>query len=105
MYEMAIPLGILMGVKKFVLIGWDIGTIDHKGMDNNGHVWDHHSYNEDRLLGGTQFKMSREEITYVSESTKSLYYWLKEKGIELEMTSNSNPGYKNIPRINLNDIK
>ena len=101
MYEMAIPLGILMGVKKFVLIGWDIGTIDHKEMDNNGHVWDYHSYDENRILGGTQFKMSREEILLTVNSTKSLYYWLKEKNIELEIVSDTNPGYKNIPRIKI----
>ena len=63
-------------------------------MDNNGHVWDHHSYNENRILGGTQFKMSREEILLTANSTKSLYYWLKEKNIELEIVSDNNPGYK-----------
>ena len=101
MYEMAIPLGILMGVKKFVLIGWDIGTIDHKEMDNSSHVWDYHSYDENRILGGTQFKMSREEILLTVNSTKSLYYWLKEKNTELEIVSDTNPGYKNIPRIKI----
>ena len=70
-------------------------------MENNGHVWDHHSYNENRILGGTQFKMSREEIMLTAKSTKSLYYWLKENEIELEIVSDNNPGYENIPRIKI----
>ena len=45
--------------------------------------------------------MTKEEILLVAQSTKGLYYWLKDKGIELEMTSKINPGYEGIPRVEL----
>ena len=45
--------------------------------------------------------MSHKELKSVINSTKGLYYWLKEKQVELEIVSDSNPAYEGIPRINL----
>ncbi len=100
MYEMCIPTGILMGVKKFVLVGWDIGDPNMEEFDKTRCVWQEHSYDPSRVQFG-KFEMTKEEILLVADSTKNLFYWLKDKGIKLEMTSKINPGYTGIPRIEL----
>ena len=45
--------------------------------------------------------MGPREITSVAKSTKGMYYWLKEQGVEWQLVSDRNPGYEGIERIEL----
>jgi len=105
MYEMAIPLAIYLGCKKIVTVGWDIGDIlsfskDIK--DETQRVFQEHFYgDEHNKIVYAKTSMGPREIMSVSNSTKDMYYWLKNKGIEWEMVSDKNPGYKGIKRITL----
>jgi hypothetical protein len=105
MYEMAIPLAIHLGCKKIVTIGWDIGDISSFSKDvkdETQRVFQEHFYGEEHnKIVYAKTPMGPREITSVSNSTKEMYYWLKNKGIEWEMVSDRNPGYKGIKRIKL----
>lgn len=106
MYELAIPLAIYLGCSKVVTVGWDIGDLSSFKRDLSDHSqreWQNHFYGKegrDQVIYAPQ-KMGPREITSVANSTKSLYYWLKDRGIEWEMVSDRNPGYEGIPRVTL----
>jgi hypothetical protein len=105
MYEMAIPLAIYLGCKKIVTIGWDIGDISSfsNGIeDETQRVFQEHFYgDEHNKIVYAKTSMGPREIMSVAKSTKEMYYWLKNKGIEWEMVSDRNPGYEGIKRIRL----
>ena len=105
MYEMAIPLALYLGCKKIVTIGWDIGDINSfsKGKDDDTQrVFQDHFYgNQHNEIVYAKTSMGPREILSVAKSTKPLYYWLKEKGVEWEIVSDRNPGYSGIPRVEL----
>lgn len=105
MYEMCIPLALYTGCKKIVTIGWDIGDINsfEKGPeDDTQRVFQDHFYGEQHQeIVYAKTSMGPREITSVAKSTEGMYYWLKKQGIEWEMVSDRNPGYKGIPRVEL----
>ena len=102
---MCIPLAIYTGCKKIVTIGWDIGDISSfkngKDDDTQRVFQDHFYGDEHEQIVYAKTSMGPREITSVAKSTKDMYYWLKDQGIELEMVSDRNPGYDGIPRITL----
>ena len=99
MYELAIPLAVYSGCKKIVTVGWDIGDLD-KTEENKSMFQEHFYGGEDTVeFGVTQ--TSHREITSVANSTKGIFYFLKDLGIDWEMSSDRNPGYKGIRRIKL----
>ena len=100
MYELAIPIAIYMGCKKIVTIGWDIG--DLHGFDKTKKsIFQEHFYPGESRVEMMKTSASHRELQSVVNSTKGLYYWLKDMGIELEIISEKNQGYENIPRIKL----
>jgi hypothetical protein len=99
MYELAIPLAIYSGCKKIVTVGWDIGDLE-KTKENKSMFQDHFYGGEDTVEFGIT-ETSHREITSVSDSTKGLFYFLKDLGIDWEMSSDRNPGYEGIRRIKL----
>jgi hypothetical protein len=105
MYEIAIPLAIYLGCKKIVTVGWDIGDLSsfEKGIeDDTQRVFQEHFYGEEHnKIVYAKTSMGPREILSVSKSTKGMYYWLKNQGIEWEMVSDRNPGYEGIKRISL----
>lgn len=105
MYEMAIPLALYLGCKKIVTIGWDIGDLKsfNNGVnDDTQRVFQEHFYgNEHNKIVYAKTSMGPREITSVAKSTKPLYYWLKDRGVEWEMVSDRNPGYEGIRRIEI----
>lgn len=105
MYEVAIPLAIYLGCKKIVTVGWDIGDLSKfkNGTDDDTQrVFQDHFYGDQHnQIVYAKTSMGPREIISVTKSTKPMYYWLKEQGIEWEMVSDRNPGYENIPRITL----
>lgn len=106
MYELAMPLALYLGCTKIVTVGWDIGDLskfENELSDHTQREWQDHFYGAEgkgKVVYAPQ-KMGPREILSVANSTKSLYYWLKDRNIEWEMVSDRNPGYENIPRIEL----
>ena len=104
-YEMAIPLALHFGCKEIVTVGWDIGDIksfENGSEDDTQRVFQEHFYGDehDKILYA-KTSMGPREITSVAKSTKSLYYWLKDRGVNWKIASDRNPGYKGIERIEL----
>ncbi len=105
MYEMAIPLAIYLGCKKIVTVGWDIGDInsfENGADDDTQRVFQEHFYGDKHNeIVYAKTSMGPREISSVAKSTEGMYNWLKSQGIEWEMVSDRNPGYKGIKRIEI----
>ena len=95
MYELAIPLILLLGCKNVVVMGWDLG-------DPNGKPEDlEHSYNHNVE------KITRPqegEIAETMRSTDSLFDWLKEKNIDFKILSDESYVSSKFDRMQLSDI-
>lgn len=105
MYEVCIPLALYLGCTKIVTVGWDIGDINsftNGPQDDTQRVFQDHFYGEQHQeIVYAKTSMGPREITSVTKSTKPMYYWLKDQGVEWEMVSDRNPGYEGIPRVTL----
>jgi len=99
MYELAIPLALYTGCKNIVTIGWDIGDLEKTKKDSS--MFQEHFYGSKDTVEFGVTETSYREIDSVANSTKDLYYFLKEKGISWQMVSDRNPGYSGIERITL----
>ena len=95
MYEMAIPLSLILGCKKIVAIGWDLG--DPKLSTNK---WDHFYINGVNKKTGPAIGEIEEKLI----STDKLYDWFVSKGIDFKIISNQSFISSKFPRITLNDI-
>ena len=93
MYETVFYMAAHMGFKEIVCLGWDLRQ---ENPDTN--TYDH-------FYGGTENMFNRGdildwEIKATRDASKELYYWLKEKEINLKIASSS-AVYENIERITL----
>lgn len=95
MYEMAIPLVLLLGCKKVVAIGWDLG--DPKLPTNK---WDHFYTNGVNKKTGPAIGEIEEKLA----STDKLYDWFISKGIDFKIISDQSFISPKFPRITLNNI-
>ncbi|MDB4344077.1 hypothetical protein OAA40_00040 [bacterium] len=96
MYEMAIPLILLLGCKKVISIGWDLGD-----PQTSTKKWDHFYKNEVNKVT----KPMNGEIKEKLKSTEKLYDWFISKGIDFKIISDKSFVSPKFPRITLNDIK
>ena len=105
MYEICIPLAMFLGCNKIVSVGWDIGDINsfaNGDEDDTQRVFQEHFYGDQHNdIVYAKTSMGPREIKSVAKSTEGMYYWLKENGIDWELTSDRNPGYSKIPRVKL----
>jgi len=95
MYETVIYMALHLGVKKIVVLGWDLSYNDPKSLKEYKHFY-----------GETESLINRGdilawEITETRETSEDLFKWLKNKGVELELVSNQSTLYDGIPRVNL----
>lgn len=96
MYEMAIPLILLLGCKKVVAIGWDLGN-----PQNSSKEWNHfYKNNVDKMTRPVEG-----EIAEKLKSTDKLYDWFTSKGIDFKIISDESFISSKFPRITLNNIK
>lgn len=102
MYELAIPLALYFGCTNIVALGWDLyGTEISRFKDDKETLTQPHCYNNDDLIyKNTDTAITRKEIVKVIESTKPLYEWLQNKGVDLTIIDplNNNPAYEGIPK-------
>lgn len=118
-YELGIYLALHLGVKKIIAIGWDIGEIGAKTME---HFYDSKKPQvldkpknllqkqqlslleklKNRFLGKTVIYNEpgffEGEVELIARSTKNLYMWLQEKGVELEVVSSKSVVDMCVPR-------
>jgi len=106
MYESGFPLGMHLGCKHIVTIGWDIGDLskypseDRMAVDEN---WiDQHAtslYKVD-VGGGPEY----EELKNTIDCTKEMYDWFLENEVNVRILSDTNPADVRFERITLNDL-
>ena len=106
MYEIIFHLAVYLGVKKIVVVGWDIGDLSsYSGDDPNEVIFHDHFYSkEDNKYGKiteARCGMSYREMQVVIDSTEFLKKWLNSKGIELELVSDKSSAHKSIKRVKL----
>ncbi len=89
MYEQAIPLGLYMGCKEFVTIGYDIGQ---PGVDTQKHAYD-----------DTNMELPKADdkklMDYIRTTTQ-LYDWFQKEGVNFRILSDTNPSDERFERIN-----
>jgi glycosyltransferase involved in cell wall biosynthesis len=93
MYETVFYMAAHMGFKEIICLGWDL-----RQEDPNADTYEH-------FYGSTEDVFNRGdildwEIKVTRDASKELYYWLKEKNIELKVASSS-AVYENIERIKI----
>ena len=94
MYETVIYMAQHLGVKKIVVLGWDLSKKDPKNDKDYKHFYENKKmFNKGDILPW--------EVSMTCEASEPLYYWLKEKGVELQLVSNRSNLYENIPRVKL----
>jgi hypothetical protein len=103
MYELAIPLALYLGCTNIVTLGWDLFKSslkryknDDESLDNQPHCYN----NNDLVFKETNTSITKKEIIGVINSTKLLYEWLQNRGVNLTIIDphNDNPAYKKIPK-------
>ena len=92
MYETAIPLALLLGCKKIVAIGWDLGDPNKQ-----------HTHFDDDIVSRDCYPQDG-EIAETLKSTIALEAWFKQKGIDFEILSDQSFINQNFKRITINDI-
>ena len=93
MYELAIPLALLLGCEKMVAIGWDCG-------DPNQPI---KHFDDDKVVRDC-FPQDG-ELSETIESTTALHKWFKNKKIEFQILSDQSYVSQKFQRIQLKDIK
>ena len=93
MYETVFYMAAHMGFKEIICLGWDLRQED-PDINTYDHFYGHQEnmFNRGDILDW--------EIKATREASKELYYWLKEKEIDLKIASSS-AVYENIERITL----
>ena len=107
MYESGFPLAMHLGAKKIITIGWDIGDLskfekkDSFKLGDEKWVKEHaHSLYKTNAGAGPDYKELKETI----DSTKEMYDYFLEKGIEVRILSDRSPADKRFKRITLDEI-
>jgi len=92
MYEMALPLALLLGCKKIVIIGWDLGNPETSTTD-----WNHfYNINLGKVTGPAPG-----EIAQKIASTDKLYDWFVKKGVDVKIISDQSFVSSKFSRIEL----
>ena len=97
MYEMAIPLALILGCKKIVVIGWDLGNPEQEFAPEN---WKHFYDDKRTKITGP----AQGEIAEIIASTDKLYDWFVQKGIDVKLISDTSFISNKFDRIKLSDI-
>ena len=93
MYETVFYMAVHLGFKEIVLVGWDLRQKD-ANEDNYEHFY---GTNDDVYNKGDVLDW---EIKTTCDASKELYYWLKERNIDIKVASSS-AVYEKIERIRL----
>ena len=95
MYETVMFMAVHLGVKKITTLGWDLSQKSISSTNDYDHFYAKES---SFFRPGTMMDW---EIDTTRDASKDLYYWLSDKGIELNIASENSSLYENIPRVEL----
>ena len=95
MYETVIYMALHLGVKKIVVLGWDLSYNDPKSLKEYKHFY---GETGDLINRGDILSW---EITETREASEDMYKWLQNMGVELELASKQSTLYEGIPRVSL----
>ena len=95
MYETVIYMAVHLGVKKIVVLGWDLSNQDP------GKAKDYKHFYDDKQQLFNKGDVLPWEISITCKASEDLYKWLKSKDIELELCSEESQLYKQIPRVKI----
>jgi len=103
LYESGFPLCYLLGVKKIVTIGWDIGDLSRYEDNDRDPNWiEQHS--ADLYTAKVGRGPSYTELKNTIECTSAMYDWFAREKIDVEILSDTNPADKRFKRTTLNEI-
>lgn len=103
LYESGFPMCYLLGVKRIVTIGWDIGDISrYKGQDRDPNWIEQHA--TELYNAGVGKGPSYTELKNTIECTSAMYDWFKKENIQVQIISDTNPADKRFERITINEI-
>ena len=103
LYESGFPLCRLLGVKRIVTIGWDIGDLSkYNGQEHDYKWFDQHATDlyEVHMETGPDYN----ELKNTIECTSAMYDWFKKENIQVQIISDTNPADKRFERITINEI-
>lgn len=95
MYETVFFFAMHLGVKSINVIGWDLGTKAITDREQYNHFYSHSTqfFNPGYIMDW--------EVETTAKASKELYYWMKEKNVDLNVISDCSSVYEGIPRIKL----
>lgn len=95
MLETIMYTAVHLGVKNIFALGWDLSYDNLKDVEKYKHFFGEtkNLFNRGDMLDW--------EIQATRDVSKDLYYWLKSKGINLNIVSTQSSLYKGIPRVKL----
>jgi len=94
MYETVIYMALHLGVKKIIATGWDLSGTNPK----NDKEYDHF-YGQQKMFN--KGDILPWEVKATCEASEQLFYWLRERGVELELASDQSALFDGIPRVKL----
>ena len=106
MYETGFPLALHLGVKRIVTIGWDIGDLskypseDRMAFDGNWQEQHATDLYQVDVGSGPEY----EELLNTVECTAEMYDYFKERGIQVDILSETNPADDRFNRITLDEL-
>ena len=109
-YELAIPLSLLLGCKRIITIGWDLGGQKGRLLPDLNAKWDSSQhfisdksskevYDNEK---GTQPQDG--ELIEAIKSTTELYNWFEERDFEMVIISDRNPADDRFRRMTLEEL-
>ncbi len=108
MYELGIYLAVHLGVSELITFGWDLGKLNSPTMP---HYFDVEGAPTEIPAGLSRKAQEQklynkplihpEEVEVIKDSTKDMYYWLREKGIDLKIVSDRSLIDSCVPRLNI----
>jgi len=95
MFETVFYTAIHLGVSKIVVLGWDMEDDASEDVEEHKHFYGSTSglYNRGDILNW--------EMRINREASKDFFYWLKDRGIDMEIASNRSGMYSEIPRVEI----
>ena len=93
MYETVFYMAVHLGFKEIICIGWDL-----RQEDANENNYEHFYKNDKKLIN--KGDVLDWEIKTTRDASKELYYWLKEKNINIKVASSS-AVYEKIERVKI----
>ena len=103
LYESGFPMCYLLGVKKIVTIGWDIGDLSrYAGQDRDPNWIEQHA--TELYVAEVGQGPSYTELKNTIECTSAMYDWFEKENIKVQILSDTNPADERFERITIEQL-